>query len=366
MSTPIQINNHRDTQFNSWFLHSGEDFDVVLSSRVGINRNLKDTVFPLAPSYKEDPQLMRELMDFLCSESTEDTVFQASPFADMAASDRKLLSERRLISSRSSRERSGALICDVRENLSLSIFHQDHLRFAGIAGGNELQRLYHKVIEWCNRVEKNYPYAQDESLGYLTARVEDCGLGLRLSSMLHLIMTQEMEELDRYFFQLMKKGYTVRGFTDNKEEDSQSSLGGFYQIYAPADQDMSAEQLLEEMEEDLAPLFEKERNLRQDLKSGRFPWVEDKINRSFGILKYCKLISADEAQKRLSYIRLGITLGWVDGLSLDEVSAMLILIQDGHISTLLDQQKDRGPFLRDERRARFIREVFESGLPYRR
>jgi len=366
MSIPIQINKHQDSHFDSWFLHGETDFDIVISSRAGLHRNLEGHIFPTAPTYKENREELEELLNFLCQLDLNDRVFHGSMFSEISGMDKKLLSERRIISSRTSRERLGALVCDSSESISLSLYHQDHLRFAAIGAGNCITQLTEELNTWAAAVEKAFPFARSDSFGYLTAKVDDSGLGLRISMMLQLILCQELEDLDQYFFQLMKKGYTLRGFTDNKDEDTQSSLGGFYQIYAPSVPGMDSDQMLQEMLLDIQPLLEKERQLRKELKSGRFPWVEDKINRSFGILKYCKLISADEAQKRLSYIRLGITLGWIDGLSLNEVSAMLILVQDAHITAFLEQSKESGPFLKDERRARFIREVFESGLPYRR
>jgi protein arginine kinase len=257
------------------------------------------------------------------------------------------------------------LLTDPTEELLISLFHQDHFRFHCLAPGQSLLEQLIPLLKLAQEVEEHYPFSKSEKGDYLCARAEEAGLALRASLMAQFIMLQELEELDPHIFQLMKKGYSLRGFTDNRDEDSQSSLGGFYQIYSQARGAEDPQEVLNTMLMDLDPLIQRERDLRQELKQGRFPWVEDRINRSFGILKYCKLISSNEAQKRLSYIRLGVTLGWIDGLSLQEVSAMQILVQDRHICAGFNQAEP-GPFALDEERARFIREVFERGLPYRR
>lgn len=366
MESPFLTNDHRQNSFDSWFLHQGRDFDTVLSSRVSLIRNLDGEPFPQAPQFQPDLQELQQVMELLCSKPWYTHKFHGALFSNLEVRDRELLVERRLASNRILRQNFGAMLLDEQEAMSITLFLQDHFRFSLLRPGFTLEQPYQELIDITQAVEQHYPFATHRDFGFLTSQIDDSGRGLRSSVMLQFTMLQELEDLEPSFFELMKKGYSIRGFTDNKEKDQQGSLGGFYQIYSPSETLSSEAFQFEDMERDIQPLILRERELRDQLKEGRYPWIEDKINRSFGILKYCKLLSAQEAQKRLSFIRLGITLGWIDGLSLEEVSALLILVQDSHIASMMEENEKDHPFLLDERRARFIREVFETGLPYRR
>ena len=75
--------------------------------------------------------------------------------------------------------------------------------------------------------------------------------------------------------------------------------------------------------------------------------------RSYGILKYSKILTSEEALKRLSDIRLGINLGIIKDLSEMDVNEMILKIQPGSL------QKYAGKLLkpddRDSVRAEYIR-----------
>ena len=81
--------------------------------------------------------------------------------------------------------------------------------------------------------------------------------------------------------------------------------------------------------------------------------LQDKIFRALGVLRNARLISSEEMLYMISYVRLGIQLSQVTGVSLDAVNRICQLTQPAHLQYLAHKQLD--PAARDEARAAFIR-----------
>ena len=59
--------------------------------------------------------------------------------------------------------------------------------------------------------------------------------------------------------------------------------------------------------------------------------LEDRIFRSLGTLKYAILMQSKEAAERLSDILLGIYLGFIEGMSIQQIRQLFTWIQPGFL-----------------------------------
>jgi protein arginine kinase len=65
--------------------------------------------------------------------------------------------------------------------------------------------------------------------------------------------------------------------------------------------------------------------------------VKDLITRSYGLLVHSYQLNTRETLAALSMIKLGIDLGWVLGLTDQEVNAIFVQVQRAHLLYLLEQ-----------------------------
>ena len=83
--------------------------------------------------------------------------------------------------------------------------------------------------------------------------------------------------------------------------------------------------------------------------------TQDSISRSVGLLRSAKLLSNDEFMKLISNVRLGISTGLIEHLSLETINALMVRVQPATIQ--LPEGKALPAAQRDSLRANLVREA---------
>ena len=81
--------------------------------------------------------------------------------------------------------------------------------------------------------------------------------------------------------------------------------------------------------------------------------------RALGVLRSARLLGTEEAMKLLSRVRLGMCLGQLDGIDLDAINQLFLLIQPAHL-----QFHSSGALSADQlrvARASLVREALGGG-----
>jgi len=89
--------------------------------------------------------------------------------------------------------------------------------------------------------------------------------------------------------------------------------------------------------------------------------LEDRVRRSYGMLRTARALPTSLALMHLSNVRLGACLGILSGLSPTDLNGMAIQIQKGHVHALAGSEVARElpePTERDRLRAAFLRRRF--------
>ncbi len=89
------------------------------------------------------------------------------------------------------------------------------------------------------------------------------------------------------------------------------------------------------------------------LVSKNKPLLEDRINRSLGILKSARIISSQETIELLSMVRLGSDLGMVKDINRSRINELFIITQPAHLQKI--ENKKLSSEERDLKRAEIIR-----------
>ncbi len=99
-----------------------------------------------------------------------------------------------------------------------------------------------------------------------------------------------------------------------------------------------------------------ERKVREALLDDQRSALTDRVSKSLGVLRTARSMATDVALAHLSNVRLGHTLGLIDGTRLELLNALGVQVQRGHIQAL-NPDKDKESLLEASER-----DVLRAGL----
>ncbi|WP_059105411.1 protein arginine kinase [Shouchella shacheensis] len=335
-----------------WMKKDGENSDIVLSSRIRLARNLKDYTFPLLASTEESYAVANYVSEVL--QTDDHSVFGAIEHLkmdEMKTNDKRILVEKHLISPHlAERSKYGTVLLSEDESMSIMINEEDHLRIQCLFPGFELEQALHAASSVDDWIEEHVTYAFDEKHGYLTSCPTNVGTGIRASVMMHLPALAITKQLGRILPAINQLGLVVRGIYGEGSE----ALGNLFQISNQMTLGKSEQDIVNDLQDVAGQLIRQERGAREALMENSSLKLEDRVKRSYGILAYSRIIESKEATRRLSDVRLGIDLGFIENVSGKILNELTILTQPGFLQHYANSVLT--PEQRDERRATLIRE----------
>lgn len=337
---------------SSWMSAEGPDSDIVLSSRIRLARNFETYNFPALFSHEEAKMVISNMESIIKkSDSQKSRQMELLKIDEMQPLQKSVLVEKHLISPHLAEESPyGAVLLTENEEVSIMINEEDHIRIQCLFPGLQLSEAMDTANEIDDWLESNIQYAFDEKLGYLTSCPTNVGTGLRASVMMHLpglILTQKISRIIPAINQL---GLVVRGIYGEGSE----ALGNIFQISNQITLGKSEEDIGRDLKAVVSQLISQERSAREALRKTSNIQLEDRVNRSLGVLSNSRIIESKEAARCLSDVRLGIDMGYIDNMSKTILNELMILTQPGFL-----QQYAGGPLRpqeRDIRRATLIRD----------
>ncbi|WP_110114947.1 protein arginine kinase [Bacillus sp. CGMCC 1.16541] len=339
---------------SSWMNQDASNSDIVLSSRIRLARNVEDYLFPTFLTREQSVEVLHFFKEALLStkELQEDVHF--INMSDLEALQKRVLVEKHLISPHLIQQSNfGACLLSEKEDFSIMINEEDHLRIQCLFPGLQLTEALNKANELDNWIEKHVNYAFDEERGYLTSCPTNVGTGLRASVMMHLPALVLTRQINRIIPAINQLGLVVRGIYGEGSE----ALGNIFQVSNQITLGKSEIDIVEDLNSVVHQLIAQERSAREALVKTSSIELEDQVYRSYGILTNSRIIESKEASKCLSDVRLGIDLGYITSIPKNILNELIIMIQPGFL-----QQYNGGslkPNERDIRRASLIRERLE-------
>lgn len=350
----MNLNDLAETS-GEWLRATGPDADIVISSRCRLARNLADFPFCNRASTHEKREIETQLRKVVENLKVE----QSLTYLDVARLpmiDRQFLVERQLISrEHANAEGSRGVAFASREDVSLMINEEDHLRIQVIRSGFSIRQCWELIDRIDDLVEDRVRYAFSEEFGYLTACPTNVGTGIRASVMIHLPALAMTKQIDRVFRALQKIQLAVRGLYG---EGSQAS-GDFYQISNNVTLGKTELEIVNNIEVVVPQIIEYERKARKELVRENKQTLHDRVSRAYGILRAAQTISSEETMHLLSSVRMGVNLSLIDDLAIETVNDLFIHTQPAHL------QKIEGHELESEdrniARASYLRRRLANG-----
>jgi protein arginine kinase len=340
-----------------WLRGTGPESDIVMSSRVRLARNVAHFPFVSRMSDQDRGEVERFLRERITA-SAAGGQLEYIDVGRLEEVDRQFLVERQLIS-REHAEAQGArgVAIDGREQVSLMINEEDHLRIQCMHSGLDLRGAWEQIKGVDEQIGRVVPYAFHPRWGYLTACPTNVGTGIRVSVMLHLPALVITRQIDKVFRSLHKISLAVRGLYG---EGSQA-MGDFYQISNQTTLGKTEEELIEQVGDVVPVLIDYERRAREFLVRETQQNVHDQVSRAYGILRTAQTITAEETMQLLSRVRMGVLLGLIGDVKIADINSLLVRTQPAHLQKIRGVELDTKD--RNIERARYLRRHFEGGTP---
>ncbi len=334
---------------SEWLKASGPNSDIVISSRIRLARNLEALSFPHWANKKQGEDLLAKVKEAVLKNDylKKATVFE---LAKMDSIDKQFLVERHLMSlDHAQKTNSKAVVIDEEEIVSIMINEEDHIRMQVMQSGFNLYEAWNIINRIDDSLANQLNFAFLPDWGYLTACPTNAGTGMRGSVMLHLPALVMSRSIDRVLAAIAKLSFTTRGLYG----EGTQAMGNFFQISNQISLGPSETEIIESINGLIRQIIEQENQARDALSSKNRPMLEDRVNRSLGILKSAHISTSQETIELLSMVRLGCDMGIIKDIDQRRINELFIITQPAHLQKI--EAKKLSSQERDEKRAQIIR-----------
>ena len=331
-----------------WYLGTGAQNDVVISTSVHLVRNLREFPFPQMLSLQDKLKVNSIIKD---AASFTDYSFNYLEMKMLSQYEVVSLAERHLISPEFASSRDGrALLITDDEAVSVMLNEEDHIRFQVMYAAFSLDEAYKTANEIDNALSQKLNFAFDERIGYLTQDPTIIGTGMKASVVLHLPGLAGLMQIPKLISTVQKLGLTLRG----SYGEGAAAKGDLFRLSNSITLGISEKAAIENLKSIALQIAAQERSAREEIFKSNA--TEDKIFRAYGTLKYARLIDTDELMELMSLVRLGAVKGLIN-IDTAKIEGMMINMQPATISLSVDRPLDRNG--RDMLRAKRVRELLE-------
>lgn len=330
------------------YINDSKDFDVAISTRVRIARNLKDFKFPHMLEEKDANKVLSVIekavnkneYNFLRTENIDEANLYS-------------LVEKHLISPDFVNYNDTAIIENKDESLVAMVNEEDHLRMQAFASGFNVDECYKKVKDFENKLSEKLEFAKSAKYGYLTSCPTNVGTAMRVSVLLHLQGLASVGRLEDILNQVRDIGLSVRGLYG----ENTSGFGNMYQISNQKTLGLSEEDIINKVSLVVSSIIEQEKMARDILLKRKKVEFEDKIYRAYGTLKYARKLSQDEVYKLLATLRIGTSMGYFDKITLAKIQDLMDNTKSNTFKIIIKEDVDK----KDEERkiAEYIRKELD-------
>ena len=339
---------------SNWYVQTGKDSDIVISSRIRLARNIKGIPF----TTKCKPEDLEKVINIMNNEVNSLGYGLKLFRMDKIDNVTKLsLIEKHLISpefvaktEKSITQNLKAILLNDDENICIMVNKEDHLRIQVFSVGLDLENLKNLIVEIDEKIDEACHYACDRKYGYLTTCPTNVGTGMKASVMVHLPALTITGNINKVLQIVNSFGMNIRGLYG----EGTQSLGNIYQISNNQSLGLTEDEIVKNLNIITSKIIEQERLARKNLTKEPLE-LEDRICRSYGILTNARKLTSEECLKLWSDVKLGMDLGIIEGLTDLKVNKIRINSQSGNLQKYLGNNLNA--YERDIERPKIIKQI---------
>ena len=302
------------------------ELKVALMSSVSLRRNLEGRPFVNKMCSVEKQDTKYYLNQIITHNIASYAKLRYIDSYDLTETEKYALVEKQLVEEDFLGSQDMALWVNEEFDFAIIINYEDHLRIHCNTEGLSVFDAYQTVLYYDEILQDFLNYAFDERYGYLTASTKNAGTGLCVRTTLHVPMLVFSEKIKAIEEIVSKKNLMVAG-RYGKNSVSYANTFQVSSLYAIG---YKEEEMLEIVHNATEEIVNAEVQKRNEAIYEDNLLVVDAVNRSYGLLKYSRLIGSQEASKRLSFVRMGIEMGIITNV---DIRLIINLIQTVPLAT---------------------------------
>ena len=322
---------------------------IIIGTQVSLSRNINNYPFPHKLSQSESQVIANKISNIILeSEDLFQEDFIAYNMKEISQIEKNTLIERNIISNKFSTNDIGSIIINKDKTKYIIVNDQDHIKINIYENKFNVDEAFIIANKIDDILSSKLDYSFDDKLGYLTSCPVNAGTGLKASIIVHLPVLSLQRRVDTYSNIAHKLGANIKGICNEKS----NILGNMYEISNQSVIGRSEKNIIESLKSLTKDIITKERESRTLVKMEASIELEDEIYRALGILQNARIITAYEAMKHLSNIKLGIEMDYIKDINIDKI----INLMKGMKPALRLMSPMTGDS--DTKRADFLREEF--------
>lgn len=323
---------------NKWYENRGIDDDVVVSTQMTILRNLHNYDYAPKITDSDSLKLIEEVSKAFYSENESYLkLYQFLRLDTLRRHQRAYWAEHQVIDeSALEPERPQALIVSASQSSGLFINGDNHLQIRVVLRGRQIGKAFERIQFLDEKMSRHLTYAYSKKYGHLTTAPADLGTGMHVSYLMRLPMTQKAGLIGAVNERLLQSGFAIRLVKDI----SSKNAGNIYEIYNKKTLGVTEGGILDTADSFAEQLIRQERELRTAYLNEDSISCADSAYKAYGILKYAKKLTIEEAVEALGYLEQGILSRTVLLNEKMDVFPMMIEIQPESLAEAVGHQMD--------------------------
>lgn len=333
-----------------WYEEQSVDNDIVISSRIRLARNIKGFYFQERMNRESAIQLVNKVTGLTKDlELKENQKFYECSVNKLRDIDKASMVEYHIISPLlAEKEVETGLIVSQDVSISVMVNEEDHLRIQAVASGMNMEKAFLDADRIDDFFSEKLGYVFNERYGYLTSCPTNVGTGLRASYMVFLPALNISGKIDKLAEEIGRYGAQIRGIYG----EGTKGLGHIFQISNKTTLGRSEKEIIDNLEKIVDQAVLQERKRREFLLNMNGDEIEDKVYRSYGVLKYAKSINTIDALMMLSQLKLGMDEDLIKLKEPINIHKLMMEITPANLQKSLGKSIGRGE--RDRYRAEYI------------
>ena len=329
---------------------------IVLSADISIERNLADYPFPSKASIFQKEEIFNKLKSAVVKSGLfgkEPLSIDLSEVSDIA---KTLLFERDFFSINTVKSNGSRGLFATDQGALLLINGENHIRLSKQVDPSKIAQTWRELDTLDTTLGREVKYAFNSHNGFLLNRPEMSGIGLTITYTVHIPALVHTGALEQVLSGVAQLGMRSEG----KFRSGGDAWGSLFLIQASIFTGDTEEELINNAEKILSSIVEQELKAREVLFKDAKMEMLDKIWRSYGVLRYARMVSVPQLINLTSTLRLGIERGVkVKELTLSHIDAMIASALQGSVALLMDGDASNGEEL-DIQRAEIIRTLLDT------
>lgn len=226
-----------------------------------------------------------------------------------------------------------AFLADSSGKFLLTVNIEDHLRLHLVETKGDLEGAWKRLAEIETLLGRSLGYSFSQKFGFLTSDPFHCGTGLLVKLFLQPSALIHLNKLPEILAKIHEEAIAVQGLQgENKEW-----VGDLVILQNSYTLGVKEENILSLLRGMLTKLLAEENLARREARAQESVELKDKVARAFGLLLHSYQLEVPEALNEIALLKLGVDLGWVQGVTMQELNELFFQCRRGHLLATIDE-----------------------------